>query len=161
MQRLLSLDVFYAVMRPGEISMNPDSYCDERLYITLCNILRCPLSLTHLDVSYNIEWDLLADLLVKADRLDQLRFLGNMSEDWCSVLPETLTSRPNLKLANYAFLPGVLCFEYQFHQNHALKNSDYFYFALSDYFWRVSGFTSNARDGKQRLLLPICYVLAT
>ena len=131
-QRLLSLDVSYAIVSPDEILMNSDSYCDGRFYITLCNILRCPLPLTHLDVSYNIEWDLSADLLVKADRLDQLRFLGNISEDWCVELPETLTSRPNLKLANYAFLPGVLCFEYQFHQSHALKNSDYFYYSLSE-----------------------------
>ena len=131
-QRLLTLDVSYALVIGDRIAMDDDddSTCDQRFHVTLSRILRCVSSLTHLDVSNNCGWDVLEDLLVRTNRLDKLRFLGNiLSDDIFSKLPETLSSRPSLKLAISSGIPDVLSFEYQFHQNQSLKNGRYFYYA--------------------------------
>ena len=134
LQRLLSLDISCANAFPG-IKMSNHSICDKRFLVTLYRILRCASSLTHLDVSNNCEWDILEKLLVKADRLSQMRFLGN-AYLYCQhrVLPETLTSRPNLKLFAAYYVPDVTCSEYHFHQCHVLKDVAYFSSTLYEVF---------------------------
>ena len=126
LQRLVSLDVSYAKVGLHTVPLNGAS-CDARFYVTLHRILHWTSSLTHLDVSDSCDWDTLESLLIMTHRLDQLRFLGNLTRYNSSTVPETLIGRPSLKLALSSFVPRAFCYEYQFHQSHALKNGDYAY----------------------------------
>ena len=127
LQRLVSLDVSYAILGPHAIPLDGASSCDARFYAALHRILLCTSSLTHLDVSNSCDWDTLEGLLIVTHRLNQLRFLGNLTRYNSSTVPETLIGRPSLKLALSSFVPRAFCYEYQFHQSHALKNGDYAY----------------------------------
>ena len=157
LQRLVSLDVSYAIVGLDEMPMNGAISCDERFYVTLRRMLPWTSSLTCLDVSDNCRWDTLEDLLTITDRLNQLRFLSNLIKD--TMVPETLIGRPSLKLALSSFVPRAFCYEYQFHQSRALKNVDYAYQSQPEIIEEIVNIDSDRFV--RRGLVPLTKMLCT